>query len=73
MDKREISIKGGKMTKKVTIENIETKANITFNSAKESDNYVRDVLGFTLRDMEKIRHEPVNGYRRIKLKHPDAI
>lgn len=50
--------------KKVTIENIETKATISFNSAKESDEYARTKLGFTLKEVKKLRHEPVNGYRR---------
>lgn len=57
---------GRNWTKEVILENIETKEITIFNSAKESDLYARETLGFTRKEMESLRHEPVNGFRRVR-------
>lgn len=57
---------GRHWTKEVILENIETKEVTKFKSARESDLYVRETLGFTRKEMESLRHEPVNGFRRIR-------
>ena len=66
MTKRETGKIGGKCTKEVILENIETREITIFNSASESDLYARETLGFTKKEMEALRHEPVNGFRRVR-------
>ncbi len=76
MERKDIARLGGLATKRITIENIETKATISFNSARECDEYVRNILGFNQREMNALRKGEVNGYRRVNKffpKSPDAI
>lgn len=55
------------LAKAVTIENVETRETKIFTTARESDYYVRNELGFSTDELKRLKREPeVKGYRRTK-------